>query len=117
MLNNTEKKDGNEKEKKIIKRYSLRMTEDEYEQIKSKAFESHLSMNEYIKKSARGKVIIVVEGLRDLTIEIKRIGTNINQIAKNINAGNNLTEIEKEILLSEEKKLWQLLKQFTVENL
>ena len=117
MLNNTEKKDGNEKEKKIIKRYSLRMTEDEYEQIKNKAFESRLSMNDYIKKSARDKVIIVVEGLRDLTIEIKRIGTNINQITKHLNAGNNLTVEEKEILLSEEKKLWQLLKQFTAENL
>lgn len=116
-MDNNEKKDGDEKEKKVIRRYSLRMSEQEYNEIKNKAFESHLSMNDYIKKSARDKVIIVVEGLRDLTIEIKRIGTNINQIAKSINAGNNLTAEEKEILLSEEKKLWQLLKQFTAENL
>ena len=93
------------------------MSEQEYNEIKNKAFESHLSMNDYIKKSARDKVIIVVEGLRDLTIEIKRIGTNINQITKNVNASNNLTEKEKEILLQEVKKLWQLLKQFTAQNL
>lgn len=105
------------KKKKNIIRYSLRMTEDEHKKIQDKAFESHKSLNDYIKTSALGKDIIIVEGLKDLTLEIKRIGININQISKKLNQDNNLTEKEKEILLNEGKKIWQLLKQFTEQNL
>jgi len=112
MLDNN----GNEK-KNNIKRYSLRMTLDEHKQIQDKAYVSRLSLNDYIKKSALEKDIIVVNGLKDLTLEIKRIGININQIARRLNECNNLTEKEKDFLLNEVKKLWQLLKQFTERNL
>lgn len=107
---------GDEKEKNI-KKITIRVTQDEAEKINKKAMESYLTQNEYIKRSALNKDIIVVEGLKDLTLEIKRIGININQISKKLNQDNNLTDKEKEILLNEVKKLWQLLKQFTAENL
>ena len=107
---------GDEKEKNI-KKITIRVTQDEAEKINKKAMESYLTQNEYIKRSALNKDIIVIEGLKDLTVEIKRIGININQIARRLNECNNLTEKEKDFLLNEVKKLWQLLKQFTERNL
>ncbi len=114
-MNNNEKKDGKEKEKKVV-RYSLRMTVEEHKQIQDKAFESHKSLNDYIKTSALDKDIIVVEGLKDLTLEIKRIGVNINQITKNLNAGNILTDEEKLYMLEVMDNIWQRLKLYTAQN-
>lgn len=107
---------GDEKEKNI-KKITIRVTQDEAEKINKKAMESYLTQNEYIKRSALTKDIIVVEGLKDLTVEIKRIGININQIAKKLNQDDNLTDKEKDFLLSEVKKLWQQLRLFTEKNL
>ena len=109
--------ENNDVKEKNIKKITIRVTQKEAEKINKKAMESYLTQNEYIKRSALDKDIIVIEGLRELTVEIKRIGININQIAKCLNEGNDLTEKDKDFLIGETKKLWQQLKLFTVQNL
>jgi hypothetical protein len=89
------------------------MNEKEKEKMQKKVTKSKLSQNEYLVRSATDKEIIVVDGLHDFTLELKRIGNNINQITRAVNEGK--TNCEKE--LSEVKKelmdLWQLSKQLT----
>lgn len=68
----------------------LRCTEDEKEAIQKYAKEDGLTVTEYIKRLALKKVIIAnrIEynsDLRTLNFEISKVGTNINQIAKNVN--------------------------------
>ncbi len=95
------------------KQVVIRMNEKEKERMQKKVAKSKLSQNEYLIRAILDKDIIVVDGLHDFTIELKRIGNNINQITRSVNEGK--TNCEKE--LSEVKKelmdLWQLSKQLT----
>ena len=83
--------------------------EKELQQIKKKVEKSKLSQQEYLLKCALDKEIIVVEDLQKIFIEVKRQGTNLNQIAKAINSG----EINHvaENTLKEYAELWQSLRQ------
>ncbi|MGU8770792.1 plasmid mobilization protein [Clostridium perfringens] len=74
----------NRKREKQIKFY---VNEKEYEQIKKKVEKSKLKQQEYLIKSALNKKIIVVEGLKEIFLELSREGNNLNQIAKKINEG------------------------------
>lgn len=93
------------------KQIVIRASEKEFEKIKTKVEKSKLTQNEYLLKSALGKEIIVVEGIRDLTIEVKRIGNNLNQLTKAVHEGKvnyskELSEVNEEM-----KEVWQLLRQ------
>lgn len=84
-------------------------SEKELQQIKKKVEKSKLSQQEYLLKCALDKEIIVIEDLQKIFVELKRQGTNLNQIAKAINSG----EINHvaENTLKEYAELWQSLRQ------
>jgi len=95
------------------KQIVIRASEKEYEKIKSKVAKSQLTQNEYLLKSALDKEIVVIEGIRELTIELKRVGNNLNQLTKavhegKVNCSRELKEINEEL-----KEVWQLLRQLT----
>jgi hypothetical protein len=77
------------------KQIILRATEKEYELIQKKVEKSKLRQNEFLLKCALQKDIIVIDGLKDLLLELIREGKNLNQIAKalNQNENSNLNEI------------------------
>lgn len=92
------------------KQIVIRASEKEFKRIKEKVAKSKLTQNEYLLRSALDKEIIVVEGLKDLIIELKRIGNNLNQLTKavhegQINYSSELSEINEEM-----KEVWQLLR-------
>lgn len=93
------------------KQIIIRASEKEFEKIKAKVDKSKLKQNEYILKAVLDKEIIVVDGVRELTVELKRIGTNVNQIAKAVNEGR--ADCSQELLAVNEelKELWQSLRQ------
>jgi len=102
-----EKKDKRTRPKQIV----IRATEEEFNQIKKKVEKSKLTQNKYLLQSALDKDIIVIEGLRDLVIETKRIGVNLNQLTKlahqeKVNCKEELEGINKELV-----EVWQLLRQ------
>jgi len=89
----------------------VRMTEEEFEKIEKKSYKSKLSKQDYILKSSLDKEILVIEGIQDLVIQLSKVGTNINQIARKVNTGEiddcsfQLDGIGKEL-----SEVWQLLK-------
>ncbi|MHB8278926.1 MAG: plasmid mobilization protein [Candidatus Humimicrobiaceae bacterium] len=46
-----------------------------------------MSKSTYIRKCILNKEIKVIPGIRDLIIELKRIGNNLNQITRAVNEG------------------------------
>ncbi|EOU1218626.1 plasmid mobilization relaxosome protein MobC, partial [Clostridium perfringens] len=68
----------NRKREKQIKFY---VNEKEYDQIKKKVEKSKLKQQEYLIKSALNKKIIVIDGLKEILLELSREGNNLNQIA------------------------------------
>ncbi len=79
----------------------FRVTEKELKEIDRKAAKARLSRTEYLIACALGKEITLVEDLKPLLAEMRRIGNNLNQLTKLANMGKlweiNLTET-KEVL-------------------
>lgn len=66
---------------------TIRCTEDERQRIYNKAKAHHLTLSDYVLRSALGKKIVVVEGLNEVIKAQKSIGNNLNQIALLANMG------------------------------
>ena len=64
-----------------LARIDLRMTPEEKENMKRKAAEAHMTVSKYILHLSQTKRIILKDDIAELTVEISRIGNNINQIA------------------------------------
>lgn len=98
------------------KQIVIRASESEFLRIKKKVDKSKLSQNEYLLKCCLDKEIIVVDGIRELVVELKRVGNNLNQLSRAVHEGRanckaELSEIEKEL-----SEIWQLLRQLIQER-
>ena len=90
----------------------FRVTEEEAEQIKAKVQESGLSQKDYLMKVALGRKIQNTDGIKAVIPELKRIGNNLNQIAKHMNEGNYPMMQEVKENQKELTELWQQLRQY-----
>lgn len=72
-----------EKNKRLI----CRVSEKEYEKFEKLVEKSKLTKSEFMRKSILKKKIIVIEDIKDLTIELRRIGNNLNQLTRAVNSG------------------------------
>ena len=95
------------------KQIVIRMSEEEYQTIKKKVEKSGMKQQEYLIKAITGKTILNTDGLKELAPEIKRIGVNLNQIAKTCNQGNQATFDEIKQIGEELNEVWQLLRQLS----
>ena len=69
------------------KQLSFRVSEEEYQQLQQKILESGKNQQEYILSCVLEKQIVNTDGIKELIPELKRIGNNLNQIAKRCNEG------------------------------
>lgn len=88
----------------------FRVNENEREQILKKIDKSKLNQNEYLLKCALEKDIHVIDGLHEMTIELKRIGNNLNQLTRSVNEGQANCSKELESIKEELSEAWQLLR-------
>lgn len=75
---------ANRKREKQVKIY---LSDEEYNSFISQVEKSNLSQTEFFIKCVTKKKIIVIDGLKETLVELKRIGANLNQISKNLNSG------------------------------
>ena len=71
---------SNDTDKKII--VNFRMTPEEKKKLIAKAEEAHMSLSGYIIALSKSKRVVLKDEIAELTVEISRIGNNINQIAR-----------------------------------
>ena len=64
-----------------LSRVEVRMTPEEKENLKCKADEAHMTVSKFIIHLSQTKRVILKDDIAKLTVEISRIGRNINQIA------------------------------------
>ena len=96
--------------RKRTKQVVIRMTEDEYTAIKLKVDQSELSQQDYLIKALSNKKIIVVDGIKELTVELKRIGNNLNQLTHACNEGKADCQAEVAVIEKELNSIWRLLR-------
>lgn len=104
--------------KNRIKRIELRFREDEYDLLIENS-KSYKSTSEYIrarlfkKGSSIPNPIELLKSLDNVNVEMKRVGNNINQLAKYVNQRKGITSdeliLEYEKLLNEYVELQQKL--------
>ncbi|MDT8717065.1 plasmid mobilization relaxosome protein MobC [Clostridium sp. 19966] len=59
---------------------NIRMSEKEMEQIKRKAKSANMTFSNYVITSALNNEIIVIDGIKDFTHQLSKVGTNLNQL-------------------------------------
>ena len=94
------------------KEIRVKVTDEELQYAKDKAECCGLTMSEYIRKVIKDGVVIKLEtcDIKALTIELNKIGTNINQIAKQANEtrGQSINE-DMETLISQFSEMQQII--------
>ena len=90
------------------KHFNFRVNEKEYNVIKTKIEKSKLNTSKYLLRTAMDKDIIGIDGLEEIIIQLRKIGNNINQLAKLSNQGR-LINVNLEDVKEEMKNIWQLL--------
>ncbi len=108
---NVEKSEKAKETRSEILRF--RVTPEEREKIEHKALSSYRTVSTYLRDCALGKRIVVMPDVGFLITELRRVGNNLNQIARAVNSGfidvessaaDDLSEIRKGV-----KGIWQSL--------
>lgn len=94
------------------KQIVIRVSEEEQEQIKSKVEQSGKSQQQYIIEALTQREVVNLDAVKELYPELKRIGNNLNQIAKALNSTGYydyrlITQNQKEL-----NEIWQSLKRY-----
>ena len=63
------------------KRITLRVTPEQYETIQAKAETAQMSTGAYVRAAALRHRVVIVDGLREYTRELKGVGRSLNQLA------------------------------------
>lgn len=92
------------------KQVVIRMTEEEFEEMKRRVEKSGKKQAEFLREAILKKTIVSTEGMKALVPELKRIGNNINQIARSCNEGRQATYAEVKQIEKELGEVWQLLR-------
>ncbi len=90
----------------------FRVTEKEYQKIERKAKKAKMNISQYVSLSALGRDIVVFEDLKELTHQLAKVGTNLNQVTMLAHQGRinvvDLSSVKKVV-----EEIWQLLNSLT----
>ncbi len=93
------------------RKMTFRLTQEEYEIIKRKVEEAGISQQQFLLKTALGKQIVHIKEFQSLIFQIKKIGININQIAKHCNETGAISKDDMKEIKEGVNRIWQLLNQ------
>lgn len=99
--------------RKRNKQVSFRVNDDEYKQLQKKSEIANLSVPQYCKDVSLEKTIrepgIDYKGASEIALEIRRIGNNINQVAKHLNSGFDVSQGQISGLQKGLNDIWLIL--------
>ena len=68
-------------------RITIRFTDEQIKTISEKAASAQMTLSAYIRAAAMRHKVVVVDGLREMTHEVRGIGRNLNQLTILANEG------------------------------
>ena len=87
---------------------SFRVTTEEKKWIEDRSYGHYQLISDFVRDCVFKKDIVIINGLDEFSAQLRRIGNNVNQLTRAVNAGYasqiNLTETRKEL-----EKIWQSL--------
>ena len=101
--------------RKRNKSIPIRVTEEELKQINKKAAKARLSRTDYLINCALGKEITLIEDIKPLLTEMRRIGNNLNQQTKLANMGKiNAVNLEETLVALD--RMYQVIHTLLAKN-
>lgn len=99
--------------RKRNKQIAVRVTDEEYAEIMKQVEKSGMTQQDFFLKAIRETNITNLDGLKEVVPEMKRIGNNLNQVAKKLNEGEGgtITQSQWDELIGGFNETWQSLKQ------
>lgn len=94
--------------KKII--IGFRATLEEKEELKKKAKQARITQEEFLCRMLAEKEVVQLDGIEELIHEMKKQGTNLNQLAKYANMNGGVTQEQFTHTIQEVAEVWQLLR-------
>lgn len=85
-----------------------RVSPEEREKIEYKALSSYRTVSHYLRDTALDNPIVIINGVDELADELRRVGNNLNQITRAVNAGM-VSAVDLNETREELKKIWQSL--------
>lgn len=101
--------------RKRNKSIPIRVTEEELKQIDKKAAKARLSRTDYLINCALGKEITLIEDIKPLLTEMRRIGNNLNQQTKLANMGK-INAVNLEETLTALDRMYQVIHTLLVKS-
>ena len=98
------------------KQMVIRLSEKEFAQIKEKVEQSGKNQQQYVIDALTKATVTNTDGIKELIPELKRVGNNLNQIARTLNEGGICPTVYVNKSLKELEELWQLLRQYLQER-
>ena len=65
----------------------VRFSDHELSVIDANAMKAHMSRTEYLVSAGMNKPIVILEALKPMLAELRRIGNNVNQLTRKANSG------------------------------
>jgi hypothetical protein len=89
------------------------LNEDEVIKLDSLIEKSRTNKSDYLRKAILGKNVTVIDGLKEFTTELNRIGVNLNQLTKSVHYGE-IADCSQELghIQEELREVWQSLNDF-----
>ena len=94
------------------KRITIRLTEEEYRIIEEKSKSALMNFSKYSRHALLNKHIVAVDGIRELTIELRRIGGNLNNLTRLANEGR-IYAVDLDYVKRGVAQIWQSLSSLT----
>ena len=92
---------------------NFRLSDSEYILLQERIKSSGMNTQQYLIRAVLDKPVPNEQLFRELLVEVKKQGVNLNQLARACNGGN-VREVEEslQILLKKQSKLWDAIKVF-----
>ena len=87
---------------------TIRVTKQEKEKLIKKSQKAEMTLSEYLIEQGLERDIVIIEDVKNLVYELRKIGNNINQLTHLANSGVIKTVYLNEFK-SELKKIWNVL--------
>ncbi|WP_373898773.1 plasmid mobilization protein [Haloimpatiens sp. FM7315] len=88
------------------KQLNFRLSETELEKFHENVEKSRLKQSEYLRKCILEKDIVIIDEIKELMGELKRIGNNLNQLTRAVNSGEFRNIDSLEMVKNELEVVW-----------
>ena len=86
----------------------IRVTRQEKERLIKKSQKAEMTLSEYLIEQGLERDIVIIEDVKNLVYELRKIGNNINQLTHLANSGRVKT-VYLDGFKSDLKKIWNVL--------